>query len=81
MRIMTTNSKTIDNSKYIGKYVHAGGNLNGIIGHIVDVKVEVDDWGEDVWFYVKDEQDGTIHKYAKEELQEITIGIVYKELK
>lgn len=77
---MTTNSKTIDNGKYIGKYVHAGGNLNGIIGHIVDVKVEVDDWGEDVWFYVKDEQNGTIHKYVKEELQEITIGIVYKDL-
>ena len=67
--------------KYIGKYVHAGGELNGIVGHIVDVKTEHDDlFGEEEWFYVKDEEDGIIHKYAKEELQEITIGIFYKDL-
>jgi hypothetical protein len=69
------------NNKYIGKYVHAGGELNGIIGHIVDVKDEFDElFGNETWFYVKDEQDGIISKYAKEELQEITIGIVYKDL-
>ena len=68
--------------KYIGKYVHAGGELKGIVGHIIDVRTEYDDFWDDefCWFYIKDEQDGTIHKYAKEELQEITIGIVYKEL-
>ena len=66
---------------YIGKYVHAGGKLNGIIGHIVDVKDEYDEmFGWDTWFYVKDEQDGIISKYGKEDLQEITTGIVYKDL-
>ena len=65
---------------YIGKYVHAGGELNGIVGHIVDVKYESDDiFGEELWFYIKDEEDGTIHKYGKEEIQEIVIGITYKE--
>ena len=66
---------------YIGKYVHAGGELNGIIGHIVDVKDEFDEiFGNETWFYVKDEEDGIISRYGKEELQEITIGIVYKDL-
>ena len=66
---------------YIGKYVHAGGELNGIVGHIVDVKHESDDiFGEELWFYIKDEIDGLIHKYGKEEIQEIVIGITYKDL-
>jgi hypothetical protein len=66
---------------YIGKYVHAGGELNGIVGHIVDVKHESDDiFGEELWFYIKDEEDGTIHRYCKEEIQEIVIGITYKDL-
>jgi hypothetical protein len=66
---------------YIGKYVHAGGELNGITGHIIDVKHESDDiFGEELWFYIKDEEDGTIHKYGKEEIQEIVIGITYKDL-
>ena len=57
---------------YIGKYVHAGGELNGITGHIIDVKHESDDvFGEELWFYIKDEEDGTIHKYGKEDIQEI----------
>ena len=66
---------------YIGKYVHAGGELNGIVGHIVDVKDEFDEFfGWNTWFYVKDEQDGIISRYGKEDLQEITMGIVYKDL-
>ena len=70
-----------DNKKYIGKYVHAGGELNGIVGHIIDVKRESDNiFGEELWFYIKDEEDGTIHKYGKEDIQEIVIGITYKDL-
>lgn len=66
---------------YIGKYVHAGGELNGITGHIIDVKHEYDDiFGEELWFYIKDEEDGTIHRYGKEDIQEIVIGITYKDL-
>lgn len=66
---------------YIGKYVHAGGELNGITGHIIDVKHESDDiFGKELWFYIKDEEDGTIHKYGKEDIQEIVIGITYKDL-
>lgn len=66
---------------YIGKYVHAGGELNGITGHIIDVKRESDNiFGEELWFYIKDEEDGTIHKYCKEDIQEIVIGITYKDL-
>ena len=67
--------------RYIGKYVHAGGELNGITGHIIDVKYESDDiFGEELWFYIKDEEDGTIHRYGKEDIQEIIIGITYKDL-
>ena len=67
---------------YIGKYVHAGGELNGIVGHIVDVKEEYSEFFEEwfTWFYVKDEQDGIISRYGKEDLQEITTGIIYKDL-
>ena len=67
--------------RYIGKYVHAGGELNGIVGHIVDVKHESDDiFGEELWFYIKDEEDGTIHRYGKEDIQEIVISFTYKDL-
>ena len=67
--------------RYIGKYVHAGGELNGIVGHIVDVKHESDDiFGEELWFYIKDEEDGTIHRYGKEEIQEIVISFTYIDL-
>ena len=67
--------------RYIGKYVHAGGELNGITGHIIDVKYESDDiFGEELWFYIKDEEDGTIHKYGKEDIQEIVISFTYKDL-
>ena len=65
--------------KYIGMHVHAGGELNGIAGHIVNVEDEYDDVFEEwfTWFYVKDQDTGHITKYGKEDLQEITIGIVY----
>lgn len=54
---------------------------NEIIGDIVDVKDEYDEiFGHETWFYVKNEQNGIISKYGKEELQEITIGVVYKDL-
>ena len=67
--------------RYIGKYVHAGGELNGITGHIIDVKYESDDiFGEELWFYIKDEEDGTIHRYGKEEIQEIVISFTYIDL-
>ena len=67
--------------RYIGKYVHAGGELNGITGHIIDVKYESDDiFGEELWFYIKDEEDGTIHRYGKEDIQEIVISFTYKDL-
>lgn len=73
--------KIKDNTKYIGKYVHAGGELNGICGYVIDVQTENDDiFGEEDIFYVMEEDTGTVHRYSKEELQEITIGIVYKEL-
>ena len=74
-------SSFLFNKKYIGKYVHAGGELNGIVGHIVDVKHESDDiFGEELWFYIKDEEDGTIHRYGKEDIQEIVISFTYKDL-
>ena len=65
--------------KYIGMHVHAGGELNGIAGHIVDVKDEYDEYFKEwfTWFYVKDQDTGNIEKYDKSDLQEITIGIVY----
>ena len=67
--------------RYIGKYVHAGGELNGITGHIIDVKYESDDiFGEELWFYIKDEEDGTIHRYGKEDIQEIVISFTYIDL-
>ena len=71
------------NSKhhYIGKYVHAGGELNGITGHIIDVKYESDDiFGEELWFYIKDEEDGTIHRYGNDDIQEMVISFTYIDL-
>ena len=68
-------------NRYIGKYVHAGGELNGIVGVIVDVKEETDEiWGSETRFYVKDKDDGAIHKFSKDDLQEIRLGFVYEDL-
>ena len=70
-----------DNKKHIGKFVHGGGELNGICGYIIDVQIENDDiFGKEEVFYVMDKDTGVVHKYSKDDLQEITIGIVYKDL-
>lgn len=62
----------MDKSKYIGKHVIAGGEINGIRGHIVDVTEEYDDiFGNETWFHIKDEYSGIVERYAKEELHEI----------
>lgn len=70
-----------DNKKHIGKFVHAGGELNGICGYIINVQIENDDiFGEEEVFYVMDKDTGAVHTYSKDDIQEITIGIVYKDL-
>ena len=80
IEISTMDDETND-GRYIGKYVHAGGELNGIVGVIVDVKEETDEiWDTETWFYVKDKDDGTIHKFSKDDLQEIRLGFVYEDL-
>ena len=62
----------MDKSKYIGKHVIAGGEINGIRGHIVDVTEEYDDiFGNETWFHIKDEYSGIVEQYAKEEICEI----------
>lgn len=65
-------------NKYIGKHVYAGGELNGTRGYIVDVEDEYDDFLDvnTVWFCIKDEFDGSFHRYAKEEITEIGYGEV-----
>ena len=66
----------MDKSKYIGKHVIAGGEINGIRGHIVDVTEEYDDiFGNETWFHIKDEHTGTVDRYAKEEIHEIILKI------
>ena len=58
--------------KYIGKHVIAGSGFKSIRGKIVDVKDEYDDiFGDCTWFYVKDENNSLIDRYAKEEICEI----------
>lgn len=69
--------------KYIGKHVIAGGELNGIRGHIVYVTTEHDEiLGDCTWFHIKDEHSGIVERYAKEEIREIVPQIqeVYVEL-
>ena len=67
-------------NRYIGKYVHVGGELNGFNGLIIDVKEEDTVWGKEMMYYVKNEDDGTIEKWVKDELQEIRLGFVYEDL-
>lgn len=74
----------MDNSKYIGRHVIAGDELNGIRGHIVDVTEEYDElFGKQIWFHIKDEDSGIVERYAKEEIQEIKVKLVeiYEPLK
>lgn len=66
----------MNKSNYINKYVIAGGELNGIRGHIVDVTTEYDElFGWETWFHIKDEHTGTVDRYAKEEIHEIILKI------
>lgn len=74
------NIDVLGNKVHIGKTVHAGGE-NGIRGPIVDVKYEDDGTGtKDYVFYVKDLKTERIKKFAKCDLQEEVINVVYKPL-
>ena len=79
IEISTMDDETNVN-RYIGKYVHVGGELNGFNGCIVDVKEEDNVWGKEMMYYVKNEDDGTIEKWVKDDLQEIRLGFVYEDL-
>ena len=62
---------------YLKRHVIAGGELNGIRGHIVDVTEEYDElFGKQIWFHIKDEDSGIVERYAKEEIQEIKVKLV-----
>ena len=62
----------MNKSDYINKHVIAGGELNGIRGHIVDITTEYDEiFGWETWFHIKDEYSGIVERYAKEEIREI----------
>lgn len=65
---------------YIGKYVHVGGELNGFNGHIVDVKDEDTYWGRETMYYVQNDDNGSIEKWVKDDLYEITFDLSYKGL-
>ena len=69
---------------YLKRHVIAGGELNGIRGHIVDVTEEHDElFGRQIWFHIKDEDSDIVEKYTKEEIQEIKVKLVevYEPLK
>lgn len=74
------NIDVLGNKVHIGKTVHAGGE-NDIRGVIVDVKYEDDGAGtkSDV-FYVKDLKTERIRKFAKCDLQEEVVNVVYRSL-
>ena len=75
------NIDVLGDKVHIGKTVHAGGELNGIRGPIVDVKYEDDGTGtKEYMFYVKDLKTERIRKFAKCDLQEEVINVVYKPL-
>jgi hypothetical protein len=65
---------------YIGKYVHVGGELNGFNGYIVDVKDEDTYWGRETMYYVQNDDNGSIEKWVKDDLYEITFDLHYKGL-
>lgn len=81
-QIVTNDLKNNGVNEHIGKYVFAGGNLNGIYGHIVGAKSEYDDVFdmETTWYYVKNEENGVITKWDISELKHVTIGVIYNEL-
>ena len=66
---------------YIGKYVRVGGELNGVYGYIVDVE-EVFDEDFDytkMIIHIKDENDGSIVKYDKDDVVELIPQVEYIE--
>lgn len=66
---------------YIGLYVRAGGELNGVYGYIVDVE-EVFDEDFDrtkMIIHIKDENDGTIIKCNKDDVVELIPQVEYIE--
>lgn len=66
---------------YIGKYVRAGGELNGVYGYIVDVE-EVFDEDFDctkMIIHIKDENDSSIIKYDKDDVVELIPQVEYIE--
>ena len=66
---------------YIGKYVRAGGELNGVYGYIVDVE-EVFDEDFDctkMVIHIKDENNGTIIKHDKDDVVELIPQVEYIE--
>lgn len=67
--------------RYIGKHVVAGGNLNGTKGYVIDAKIEDEEFfGETLYLYIKNEFDGTIDKYCKDDVQEIIYTEGYRDL-
>ena len=74
----------MDKSKYIGRHVIAGGEINGIRGHIVNVTYEYDYFlGVQAWFHIKDEYSGIVEIYDISEIKEIKVKLVeiYEPLK
>lgn len=65
---------------HIGKYVHVGGELNGFNGYIVDVKDEDTYWGRETMYYVQNDDNGSIEKWVKDDLYEITFDLHYEPL-
>ena len=68
-------------NRYIGKYVHVGGELNGYNGHIVDIQEENDNiCGKSTYYLVVNEETGAVHRELKDDLYEITFNLSYENL-
>lgn len=66
---------------YIGKYVRAGGELNGVYGYIIGIE-EVFDEDFDctkMIIHIKDENDGHITKHDKDDVVELIPQVEYIE--
>lgn len=75
------NIDVLGDKVHIGKTVYAGDEKNIFRGPIVDVKYEDDGSGtKDYMFYVKDIKTERIRKFAKCDLKEEVINVVYKPL-
>ena len=66
---------------YIGKYVRAGGELNGVYGYIVGVEEVFDkDFGcTKMIIHIKDENNGFITKCDKDDVVELMPHVTYIE--